>query len=393
MRSDDTQTLTESCAQLHTAVAMLKDTLADMEMRQDAFRETSGSMRFRSVPPSRHKSVERYRAKSARGLRNVAFDSNIEDDHGDHDFDRKQIRIDGLEVYAVVSALTFATIVAVFDSFPLQDPNQQFRDGKYVEALMGITFITAGVIGIVNGLHTISIFSLVTMYGRTALGMNRDIALEKFFAGTVEHRYRGFKSFLRSLYALMVELVVLVISKVPEPNRPIMLLVSCALMFTVLRDANNIVEKAGIIYQSPLSSSEEDDDDSDLQSLMDTSQISMMSTPETEKTTGTLSAAYTVVDSVADTVVSTVDVAKRDSDRPSLNKIMDRPCFTSNCHNMPRRRPSLRSTLTLRNLNSTLSLRNLKKSKKRPGRASSSEVGQNADAGMPIALNGKGSSV
>jgi hypothetical protein len=102
----------------------------------------------------------------------------------DLDLDRKQVRLDGLEVYAVVSAVTAGTLVAVFDSYNPGDITDLFMEGRYLECLMSIVFVATGTVGIVCGLHCIFVFSLVTMYGRTALGMERDDALEVFFADT-----------------------------------------------------------------------------------------------------------------------------------------------------------------------------------------------------------------
>ncbi|KAL7513701.1 hypothetical protein ACHAXN_010980 [Cyclotella atomus] len=102
----------------------------------------------------------------------------------DLELERKQVRLDGLEVYAVVSAVTAGTLVAVFDSYHPGDIIELFTERRYLEVLMSIVFLSTGTIGIVCGLHCIFVFSLVTMYGRTALGMERDDALEVFFADT-----------------------------------------------------------------------------------------------------------------------------------------------------------------------------------------------------------------
>lgn len=125
---------------------------------------------------------------------------DILDDESLHDdelgFDRKQVRLDGLEVYAVVSALTTGTLVTVFDSYnPGSDIVDMFVEGRYLELIMSMVFMTTGTIGIVCGLHCIVVFSLVTMYGRTALGMERDDALEVFFGDTGLQRIHGFRTF------------------------------------------------------------------------------------------------------------------------------------------------------------------------------------------------------
>ena len=178
------------------------------------------------------------------------MESNVDPDEG---FDRKQVRLDGLEVYAVVSAVTAGTLVAVFDSYHPGDIVDLFMSGRYLEVLMSALFLITGSVGIVCGLHCIFVFSLVTMYGRTALGMERDDALEVFFAGTGLQRFHGFKTFVGSLYALMCELVVVITSKIS--SNPWLhlaaLAVTTRLMYYVYNDTQIIMEKAGVIFAPP----------------------------------------------------------------------------------------------------------------------------------------------
>jgi hypothetical protein len=137
------------------------------------------------------------------------LDASSEDDEEDSvadddlAFDRKQVRLDGLEVYAVVSALTAGTLVEVFDSYNPGDIADLFTGGRYLEVLMSIVFVATGTVGIVFGLHCIFVFSLVTMYGRTALGMEREDALEVFFANTGLQRLHGFRTFGKKLIAIV----------------------------------------------------------------------------------------------------------------------------------------------------------------------------------------------
>lgn len=180
-------------------------------------------------------------------------DSSRNVGHAYDGLDRKQVRLDGLEVYAVVSAVTAGTLVAVFDSYHPGDIIDLFYQGQYLEVLVSFIFLVTGCIGIICGLHCIFIFSLVTMYGRTALGMERDDALEIFFAGTGLQRYHGFKTFVGSLYAMMILLIVSITSKVSD--RPIVHLAALALtarlMYYVYEDTQTIMEKAGVIFAPP----------------------------------------------------------------------------------------------------------------------------------------------
>lgn len=205
--------------------------------------------------------------QSSRSIGAAAPGENEEEDDGELDFDRKQVRLDGLEVYAVVSAITAGTIVDVFDGYDPGDVVDFFWQGRYTEMLMSITFIGCGIVGIVCGLHCIFVFSLVTMYGRTAMGMERDDALEIFFRNTGLQRFHGFKTFVYSLYALMLQLVIIIASKVS--SRPwlhfLVVAVTVSMMYHVHVDTQTVMDKAGVIFAPPSSLSQQNplsDDDS-----------------------------------------------------------------------------------------------------------------------------------
>ena len=183
--------------------------------------------------------------------------------------ERKRDRLNGLEVYAVVSAISAGTMVAVFDSYQPSgaaggDVIDLFYHGKYLDFIMSIIFLVTGSVGIVCALHCIFVFSLVTMYGRTAIGMDRDDALDVFFAGTGIQRFHGFKTFVGSLYALMFELIVVITSKVSD--KPLVhltaIIITSRLMYNVYSDTQIIMDKASVIFApQPQSSSDSAKDD------------------------------------------------------------------------------------------------------------------------------------
>lgn len=104
-----------------------------------------------------------------------------------------------------------------------------------------------------TGLHATLIFSLVTMYGRTALGIDRDDAFNDFFANTGPARFNGFWSFKLSLYCFMTQLSFLIGQKFFfEPLRPLVLLATGYLSYTNLYcDAEDVLRAAGVIYSQP----------------------------------------------------------------------------------------------------------------------------------------------
>jgi hypothetical protein len=125
-------------------------------------------------------------------------------------------------------------------------------------------YYLSGALGMMTGLHATLIFSLVTMYGRTALGIDRDDAFNDFFSNTGPARFNGFWSFKLSLYCFMIQLSFLVARKFFfEPLRPLVLLATGYLAYTNLYcDAEDVLAAAGVIYSSPPAPEEEPEDES-----------------------------------------------------------------------------------------------------------------------------------
>lgn len=161
---------------------------------------------------------------------------------------RTTVRLDGLEVYAVVSALTCATLYQCFESFNGYDWGVLYRERRFVELLADVVFLLSSATGILAGLHSTLIFSLMTMYGRTSIGMGHDEAFGKFFQKTGAERYRGFQTFLWSLYAFLVQVVIMITSKVTKSTRMVFFAGIFYFMLILYKDTHTIIQSAGIIF-------------------------------------------------------------------------------------------------------------------------------------------------
>lgn len=136
--------------------------------------------------------------------------------------ERATVRLDGLEVYAVVSALTMATSLQCFDSHGgMRGWDDLMRDGKYLQMGTELIFLCCSAMGLVAGMHATLVFSLMTMYGRTAVGIGTDKQFLDFFQVTGRVRFRGFQTFRASLYLFLVQLLLMVIDKCPHSLRVI----------------------------------------------------------------------------------------------------------------------------------------------------------------------------
>jgi hypothetical protein len=163
--------------------------------------------------------------------------------------ERGTVRLDGLEVYAVVSALTCATLYQCFESFESKvDWLELYNEWRFAELFVDSIFLLSSATGIISGLHSTLVFSLMTMYGRTAIGMGRDDAFTTFFQKTGAQRVRGFQTFLWSLYSFLVQVVLTITSKAPNNTMAVILVAILYSMSIVYTDTQTIITEAGIIF-------------------------------------------------------------------------------------------------------------------------------------------------
>lgn len=178
--------------------------------------------------------------------------------HGMQELDRACVRLDGIEVYAIVSALTCATAISCFDNYDPTPVSILLKERAIFTLLAELLYWGSGGLGMMTGLHATLIFSLVTMYGRTALGIDRDDAFNDFFANTGAPRFNGYRSFKISLYCFMIQLSSLIARKFFfEPLRPLVLLLTGIASYTTMFvDSQEVLSAAGVIYSNPVSQPE-----------------------------------------------------------------------------------------------------------------------------------------
>lgn len=161
----------------------------------------------------------------------------------DESLERKSVRMDGLEVYAVVGALTAATSLSTFDNFS-GNWEEIYGNGSYLEIALSYTYLIFAALGTISGLHTVLVFSLVTMYGRTALGVRKGAGYNNFLKGCHSQRFRAFKTFLMSAYSFAIQTSILIIDKSPQNLRiPVILLLLCSVAY-VYDDVESVITAA-----------------------------------------------------------------------------------------------------------------------------------------------------
>jgi len=173
----------------------------------------------------------------------------------DESLERKSVRMDGLEVYAVVGALTAATSLSTFDNFS-GNWEEIYGNGSYLEIALSYTYLIFAALGTISGLHTVLVFSLVTMYGRTALGVRKGAGYNNFLKGCHSQRFRAFKTFLMSAYSFAIQTSILIINKSPQNLRiPVILLLLCSVAY-VYDDVESVISAASeMIFSNNLNTS------------------------------------------------------------------------------------------------------------------------------------------
>lgn len=170
--------------------------------------------------------------------------------------ERATVRLDGLEVYAVVSALTMATSIQCFDSHGgLRGWDALLDDGNYLQMATDLLFLCCSALGLVAGMHATLVFSLMTMYGRTAVGIGTDAQFVDFFGATGGVRYRGFQTFRASLYSFLLQVLLMVVDKSPPSLRIVGLSLLSYAVYSVYSDTQGIIEVASrILFSKPATS-------------------------------------------------------------------------------------------------------------------------------------------
>ena len=101
------------------------------------------------------------------------------------------------------------------------------------------------------GLHTTLIFSLVTMYGRTAVGIDRDDAFNTFFGNTGLLRYKGYQSFLASLYCFLMQMTLLIAGRAPPQLRHVSFVAAAYASHVIYKNSQAVIQHAAVLFSPP----------------------------------------------------------------------------------------------------------------------------------------------
>eukprot|EP00536_Pseudo-nitzschia_multiseries_P009507 jgi/Psemu1/23386/gm1.23386_g len=177
--------------------------------------------------------------------------------------ERQEMRLGGFDPYILVSVLTAQSSFEVINDYQYNWDELILKtslaeitsEDWYVVTLM----VTAGIATLV-GLYAAVMFSLTVLYGRTALGMERDEEYFTFLDQTGLQRFRGFKAFTASLFLLCVLVAMQLFRKTPMFLWLPLGMASVGLLYFGKIEYDIVIEAAKPIF---LSTESKDDDDND----------------------------------------------------------------------------------------------------------------------------------
>jgi hypothetical protein len=154
------------------------------------------------------------------------------------DLEREKTRLESFEAYVLVSILAASSSFSVINSFSRDD---------HSEILYTLTLVVAGFSALCS-LHSTIVFSLSVLYGKTCLGLQKDVAFHDFLDETQIQRMRGFLSFSAGLLSFALEVGLVLVAKMPEHSQNIVLVGTIIPLGFILSDWSSIVGSAGIIF-------------------------------------------------------------------------------------------------------------------------------------------------
>jgi hypothetical protein len=128
------------------------------------------------------------------------------------DLDLAKIRLEGLS-YGTVSALVIAAALSVVGNtdyeelFPIPDKKSSRKRERNMirfDNILKIGFSICMVVSIACGIYTTVVFTLMDIYGKTALGLGLNDSFVEFFNACGKYRQFGYFSFLGCLITFNV---------------------------------------------------------------------------------------------------------------------------------------------------------------------------------------------
>lgn len=171
------------------------------------------------------------------------------------DFFRQVARLESMDSYVLVSTLTSSMSFGCLLGFAPSTATKallhiQSTAFKYIYSYLCLTIPVVAGLSAIFGLYAAIIFSLTILYGKSALGAERDVEYDEFIRATARARVHGFRCFSLSLGIFALEAVLVLIERTffRVLSMPVVGL-TAFILYKLWQDWTLLIDSAEIIYQ------------------------------------------------------------------------------------------------------------------------------------------------
>jgi hypothetical protein len=167
----------------------------------------------------------------------------------ERDFFRQEARLNSMESYILVSTLTASMSFGCLVGFTPHATGPRTAKLLYKAICLAIQVVSG--FSTIFGLYATIIFSLTILYGKSALGVERDREYDKFLRRTVRARVHGAQCFSHSLALFALEAMLVLVERT-FLNPVCSIIMGCAAAIPLVylyRDWNLLFENKDLIYE------------------------------------------------------------------------------------------------------------------------------------------------
>jgi len=156
------------------------------------------------------------------------------------DLNRVRMRLDGLQLYATLTALLTNGCLRLYSSVSTPTPAQEEQSSWQDKLSLDLFFICATV-SILSGSYTTIVFGLLSLYSKTALGRGLDNSFLSFWAATSSIRESALESFLFCLISFELAFILSLFIRLSGRRRKLLVALACIMSFLSFRKWTQIM--------------------------------------------------------------------------------------------------------------------------------------------------------
>jgi len=163
---------------------------------------------------------------------------------GPANLDRANLRITGMDTYALISAVLLQVIIGLYGT--CECPQEGDPHVKYprLQRWMFEAQVLALMIAVICSTYTMVMFLLCKIYTVTALAMYKDVAYDLFQKATASHRVHAFWSLIMAMNAFLVAFALNLFSRIRGNRGLVVMGVSLALIIPMLKEWKEVIHLA-----------------------------------------------------------------------------------------------------------------------------------------------------